>query len=310
MLEESSAKFSFYRRLRSVKSKLSPSDCRYLRLIVKRTQAQGDNLGHRDLADLVNVNRRNVMQVSHQTIGRALASTNVVYGKEPKAIPPTIKKKAVSCWLRSRRGFAVWYKKLNAASYMNADEFFFGLAGKLKINKPIAHIKGLRCGQARKAQGLQKRINVNGAVGPAGATDLQVFMHGNPLSGAEHARMLDAVILSQCMHLNATTLIEDRLAALTSEDQLANMKDLGITYKRMLTSSGYLAAIEKVWANVKDIVYKNKETYQTKEELAKAVRVAWLELVTNPEYRKQLHVGAREACRRCVEKGGYEVHWK
>ena len=117
-------------------------------------------------------------------------------------------------------------------------------------------------------------MNVCGAVGLAGVTDLPVFMHGKPLSEAGHARMLDAVILLQCNHLNATTLIEDRLATHNSEDQLTKIKDLGIFYKRMPRSSGNLATTKKVWANVKDIVYRNKKTHQSKEELGQAGRVA------------------------------------
>ena len=76
----------------------------------------------------------------------------------------------------------------------------------------------------------------------------------------------------------------------------------------MPKSSSDMAEGEKAWANIKDSVYRDNSPYTTKEEHAPKVRAAWLEVLTTEDHKRRLAGEAREACKQCIKKRGYEVH--
>lgn len=208
-----------------------------------------------------------------------------------------------------------WYvKKLlrtPLTQLVMADEAFFGLKRKVRVQKKNWHITGAPRREVkyekRRAQDL---VTVWGGLGLGRHTPLSVFEHGQFINGEELRRMLDQNVVPALGLLQPPTILgEDNLLAHHQEDTEQLLEDNDIKHMFLTVFSGDLNWMEKVWANLGDIVYEGGKAYASKSELIAALEHAWATLTHSSQYKQGLLAGWRGACKKVLANEGKRVHW-
>lgn len=138
---------------------------------------------------------------------------------------------------------------------------------------------------------------------------LVIKQDGQIFNSTSYTQALDAEVLPWMAAINGLVLVEDKASWHTS----SHTKDVFNEYKiKRKFIGGYwkdLNWMEKVWANSKNIVYKDGKEYQDKNELERAVGKAWTQLTEDSEYRRRLIFTFESACRKVVHNRGHFVNW-
>jgi hypothetical protein len=163
----------------------------------------------------------------------------------------------------------------------------------------------------REKQGSADRVTVYGALGLDKVTRLIVFKDGKQLDGESYRRMMDSKIVPSLARCNPPIkYLDDRYSCHIQDFTEDILDDNGIEHGTLVEYSCDLNWMEKVWANLAEIVYQHG-TYQftSKDDLEEALQAAWAKTAGSKKWRAALLEKHRAACKKVVDAKGYRVHW-
>lgn len=298
------------REAQGKKNKLSATNLTFLTLTVKRGRSTGKRHTYRSLANAINDTKTGTDTVSRRTIGNHAMEAKLVCSSKRGNWPAQISFEDLPTWLRRRRGFCKVYKSIDKSNMIMADETFFGLERRTCMHKPSIHPEGSKQGKAYKPQAAKDRICVWAALGPTNVAPLVIGEDGQFFNSDTYEAALTPQALPYLSHVcRKGEYWEDGARFHTSRKTRSVFQVYDITQN---FTKGYwkdLNWMEKVWANIKDLVYYDGKTYLDKAELIAAVRTAWKTLSQDKKYRQDLIHRFENACRKCLASGGYYINW-
>lgn len=293
------------------KHKLSARDIRHAKYMIGAATSKDQPINLAQMAATINSTKEGTSRVDKSTIARHLSKVGITCDASVGNIPRELKSEDLPSWLARRRSLALklkkgWYKKV-----MMADEAYFGLKQKVHIRQRQWHLPGRKRVVQREKQGTQDRVTVYGAMGLEKFTPLEVFMDGKQLNGEAYRRMMDQDVLPALARCDPPTeYMDDRYQCHIQGDTEDLFTDNDIKHSTLVEYSPDLNWMEKVWANMAEVVYEhNTRSFTSKQALVEALQAAWAKTAGSKKFRAGLLEQYREACKKVVDAQGYRVHW-
>jgi hypothetical protein len=293
------------------KHKLSARDIRHAKLMIGAASSKDMPINLTQMAETINSTKSGTNQVDKSTIARHLAKGGIKCDMSAGNIPRELKPEALSSWLSRRRSLALKLKKGLYKHVVMADEAYFGFKQKVHVRQRQWHLQGRKRIVQREKQGTEHRVTVYGAMGLDHCPPLVVFKAGTQLDGETYRRMLDSKILPPLARFNPPVkFYDDRYSCHVQVDTEDLFEDNDIEHRSLVEYGCDLNWMEKVWANMNEIIYEhNTRTFSSKESLEEAVQKAWAKTAGSKKFRAALLERYREACKKVVDAQGYRVHW-
>lgn len=278
--------------------------------MAKRGYFQKQKLSYELLTQEINLAKSGYNKVSKTTVYNHKSLSGIASGTGEKKWPAKVTPARLPTWLRQRRGFCKIYKCNDKELIMMEDEAFFGLERKYCLLKSEIYPEGWAQGRSHIPQGAAKRIAVYGALGLNFVAPLAVDQRGQQFSSATFLQTITPKVLPFFAAINGLTLCTDKAPFHTSEETTWEIDEVW-KIKRFIMK-GYwhdLNWMEKVWANLKDKVYKDGRKYEDKDTLEETVRTEWENLTSDFEWRRRLICCFEQACKSVLDNAGKYVHW-
>ena len=292
------------------RNKLSQRYFSRISVLVKRSRATGTRQTFTTLAKTINETKDGKARIGRTTVWNHMAEAGVSVSASSGNWPSKISFQDLPRWLKERRGFCKVYKSCDKTHMLMADESFFYLKRNDNPNKPKIHPTGSVQAPQYFSQGAGKRVVVWWALGPQYVAPIVIDERGQYWNSDEYAAMLTPKALPYLARLKGKgEFWEDGASWHTSRQTTALYAAWGIEPKRTKGHWKDLNWMEKVWAVMKDMVYKDKKTYQTKAELVAAIRSAARSLGQNQEFRHALVACFEKACKQVLASRGYYTNW-
>ena len=292
------------------RNKLSKRDLTRLTTTVKRARGTKERYTFKQLAEVVNDTKSPEQQVAASTVWNHKAEANLACAASRGNWPGELMFKDLPQWLRNRRGFCKLYKSCDKTGLVMSDESFFGLRRKTMPHKKYVHPVGGKQIAKYVPQPRNKRVVVWAAMGLNYVGPLVIKEDGVHFNSDTYIEFFTPLVLPWLQrYKNKMDYWEDGATYHTSVATTAAFDARGI--KRSITG-GYwkdLNYMEKVWANMKDEIYKGGKEYESKIELIAAIKSTWKRLTSDPKYRSALLWRFEKACQKCLDAQGYYVNW-
>lgn len=199
---------------RSIRNKLTKRDLRRATIIWKRGTSEGRHITLNEVTKIINDGKPLIKQVHRSTLSRHLEETPIRHNSSNENIPPRLKRKDLSSWLRIRRGMAQWRLKYGPSFIYSLDESIFGLHRKHSEGEAIWHPIGAVVDHPRKTvEEKESEVRVFSLVGQDFNLPLKVFDQGFTQSSKTYAALMRDEVLPQLKaHDKSAILIQDNLS--------------------------------------------------------------------------------------------------
>jgi hypothetical protein len=292
------------------RNKLSQRDMTHLRVESRNAYYQRKSLSIEALTQEANRTKTGPARVSTSTVWRSLDKLGLACDLRKGSLPRELAPARVPRWLAQRRSFCTQFRKQDIDHLLMADESFFGFSRKMSKWTKEIHPTEAKLTAKYEPYGANRRVTVWGAVGFNYYTDIFIFEHGKYLNGQEYAELMDNHVLPDLRALQGkVSLIEDNCRIHIDKRVKAVWQASGLEHRFLGPYWHDLNWQEKVWAHVKQEVYKGRSrTFTTKDELEAAIRRAWTKVVSNDDYRRRLVVEYMAVRKSVFDAQGFLVH--
>lgn len=296
---------------RSKRNKLSDRDTRHAKIMMNASELKEEKILLAPLVDTLNMQREESDIISRQTLSRKLEKSDITYSASSASIPREVKRQNLHKWLRRRRGYCAKFIKTNTDRMIMIDESLFGLSRRIHVNEKEWCIRGKNRAHKYVRKEKSKRVSVLGGCGPRYYTDIYIFKSGKYLTQNDYAKIMDSGVYNEMIANSVHTIYQDNCTVHYGEmNECVYMQyNSQIQRKYLIEYSPDTSWMEKVWANMNDILYAGGKKYHSVDELTRAIEETWVTLMTKENYREQLAVHTKEACKKIIDNGGYLTHW-